>query len=120
MFVAIFSFDLLGTTDIAKEFVIDRISEGVIAVDNDGVVQYYNAQAAKIYPILGAEGADTEGLLSDIIKTVQEGTTINIGDRIYTPKENKLLYGRESLGKIYVLLDDTEHYRYMEELEKQK
>ena len=120
MFVAIFSFDLLGTTDIAKEFVIDRISEGVIAVDNDDVVQYYNAQAAEIYPILGAEGADTEGLLSDIIKTVQEGTTINIGDRIYTPKENTLLYGKESLGKLYALTDDTEHYRYMEELEKQK
>ena len=120
MFVAIFSFDLLGTTDIAKEFVIDRISEGVIAVDNDGVVQYYNAQAAKIYPILVTEGADTEGLLSDIIKTVQEGTTITIGDRIYTPKENTLLYGEESLGKLYALMDDTEHYRYMEELEKQK
>ncbi len=120
MLVAIFSFDLLGTTDIAKEFVIDRISEGVIAVDNDGVVQYYNAQAAKIYPLLGVEGADTEEVLSDINNTVQAGTTISIGERIYTPKVNTLLYGKESLGKIYMLLDDTEHYRYMEELEKQK
>jgi len=120
MFVAIFSFDLLGTTDIAKEFVIDRISEGIIAVDNDGVVQYYNAPAAKLYPILGSEGSDTTELLSNITKTVKEGTTINIRDRIYTPKEDNLLYDGESLGKLYALMDDTEHYRYMEELEKQK
>ncbi len=120
MLVAIFSFDLLGTTDIAKEFVIDRISEGIIAVDNDGIVQYYNAPAAKLYPILGSAEADTAELLSDITKTVQEGTTITIQDQIYTPKENALLYNGESLGKLYVLVDDTEHYRYMEELEKQK
>jgi len=120
MLVAIFSFDLLGTTDIAKEFVIDRISEGIIAVDNDGVVQYYNAPAEKLYPILGAKGADTAGILSDIKKTVAEGTTITIRERIYTPKENNLLYDGESLGKLYALTDDTEHYRYMEELEKQK
>ncbi|MBE6913796.1 MAG: response regulator [Ruminococcaceae bacterium] len=120
MLVAIFSLDLLGTIDIAKEFVIDKISEGIIAVDNDGKIQYFNAPAAKLWPALGSEGADTAALLADIKTSVAEGSTLSIGGRVYTTKENDLVYGGEALGKLYALVDDTEHYAYMEELEKQK
>ena len=117
LFIAICSFDLLGTTDIAKEFVIDRISEGIIAVDNAGVIQYYNEPAAALYPGLTI---DPFRVLEEIDTAIKDDQSITINGRIYTPEENDLFYGKEVVGKIYALMDDTEHYRYMEELEEQR
>ena len=42
MFIAIFRYNLLGIIDMAREYIVDRLSEGVIAVDPDGRLQYYN------------------------------------------------------------------------------
>lgn len=134
MLIGILGFDLLGTREIARDFAIDRISEGVIAVDNDGRIQYYNEPATKIYPqfqAFYAANPDLTGnepgkkytpydIISFISEAVRTGDTLQVGDRIYTPEENDLLYQGESYGKLYALVDDTEHYRYMEELEKQK
>ncbi|MCR5453029.1 MAG: response regulator, partial [Lachnospiraceae bacterium] len=130
MLVAIIYFNLLGTVEIAKEFVIDRISEGIIAVDNEGTIEYYNKPAEKIYPGLGPDPLlkrdygeicwDDDEIMDGIKKAVEDGANIVIGDRIYTPEANDLFSEDEIIGKIYVLVDDTEHYRYMSELEKQK
>ena len=149
MLIGILGFDLLGTREIAKDFAIDRISEGIIAVDNDGRIQYYNEPATKIYPQFNVFFSDRTlsakkdllkhktdapekkenvsqkvltpyDIMDSITEAVNTGETITVGDRIYTPEENDLLYEGESYGKLYALVDDTEHFRYMEELEKQK
>ena len=146
MLIAILGFDLLGTKEIARFFAIDRISEGIIAVDNDGRIQYYNEPASKLYPELDAfftkkrrfdeKYQDTEktqrpgivrtqvytpyDIISFIKDAVEKGETLKIGDRIYSPEENDLQYKGESYGKLYALVDDTEHYRYMEELQEQR
>ncbi len=131
MLIGIFRFDLLGTREIARDFVIDRISEGIIAVDNDGRVQYYNEPAARLYPEFDifygkadpgerGSGATPYDILSVITDAVRKGESLNIGDRTYTPEENDLQYRGESYGKLYALVDDTDHYRYMEELQKQR
>ena len=39
MFIAIFRYNLLGIIDMAREYIVDRLSEGVIAVDPDGRLQ---------------------------------------------------------------------------------
>ncbi len=149
MLIGILGFDLLGTREIAKDFAIDRISEGIIAVDNDGRIQYYNEPAAAIYPQFDsfysaisrlknriAKGKDKGesasknaedqpmltpyDIISKISEAAQKGENLTVEDRIYTPEENELMYKGESYGKLYALVDDTEHYQYMEELKKQK
>ncbi|MBR5337888.1 MAG: response regulator [Lachnospiraceae bacterium] len=133
LLIGIFRFDLLGTREIARDFVIDRISEGIIAVDNEGRIQYYNEPAARMYPEFDIffstkkPPVDLPGPIHtpyDIIASISEaaksGETLQIDDRIYTPEENDLLYLGESYGKLYALVDDTEHYHYREELQKQK
>ncbi|MBR1441755.1 MAG: hypothetical protein IJ589_11105, partial [Lachnospiraceae bacterium] len=149
MLIGILGFDLLGTREIAKDFAIDRISEGIIAVDNDGRIQYYNEPAAAIYPQFDsfysaisrlknriAKGKDKGesasknaedqpmltpyDIISKISEAAQKGEKLTVEDRIYTPEENELMYKGESYGKLYALVDDTEHYQYMEELKKQK
>ena len=159
MLIGIFKFDLLGAREIARDFVIDRISEGIIAVDNEGRIQYYNEPVARLFPefnsFFARKGTMQEGsilpdksdliesrsddavgtssvkrntgrvltpydIISNISAAVRNGETINIGGRVYTPEENELQYKGEKYGTLYALVDDTEHYQYMEELEKQK
>ena len=132
MLIGIFGFDLMGTGEIARDFVIDRISEGIIAVDNDGRIQYYNEPVTKLYPEFDAffrsRTLPTDvktvrtpyDIVSSIVDAVRDGRTISIDDRIYTPEKNELIYNGESYGSLYALVDDTEHYRYMDELQKQK
>ncbi len=158
MLIGIFKFDLLGAREIARDFVIDRISEGIIAVDNEGRIQYYNEPVARLFPefesFFAKKGASRDGslhmdksdlvenrtdgvgskgekgnparvltpydIISNISDAVRSNETINLGGRVYTPEENELLYMGEKYGTLYALVDDTEHYQYMEELEKQK
>ena len=105
MYLAIFRFNLLGIIDIARDFMIDRLSEGVIAVDNDGKVQYYNEPALALFPELKA--APQEAMIH-IKNALQNNETINANDRIYTPEENDLTNNQETLGKIYSMMDATE------------
>ncbi len=117
LFVAMFKHDLLGTTDIAREMMIDRISEGIIAVDNDGVIQYFNDDAGSIFPELLAHETH---LPEAVTRSISEGEVMRLNDRIYSTEKNELMHNGESLGTLYALIDDTEHYRYMEMLEHQK
>ncbi len=117
MLSAIFSLDLLGMGEMAREFVIDRISEGIIAADNDGMVQYVNVPAKKLYPKLKNKNVPVP---AEIIRAAENNENITIDAHIFTPEVNDLLYEGESFGKLYALVDETEHYKYMEELEKQK
>ena len=149
MLIGILGFDLLGTREIAKDFAIDRISEGVIAVDKNGRIQYYNEPAVSIFPQFAAfyslkhskagksrnakydenENSVKDNaepiltpydILDKIESAVRDGGTLSSGGRIYSPEENDLIYEGESYGKLYALVDDTEHYRFMEELKEQK
>ena len=131
MLIAIVSFDLLGMNDIAKEMMIDRISEGIIAVDNNGVVQYYNEPAAEMYPRLVieekthgeqlAEARKVQNEIIDSIKTaIADGKNIELNERIYGPEENDIIHDGENFGKLYALADETDHIRYMKELEEQR
>ncbi len=117
LFVAIFKHDLLGTTDIAREMMIDRISEGIIAVDNDGIVQYFNDDAGRIFPELATGSSHIPEVVTGAMGS---GEVIRLNDRIYSTEMNELVHNGEILGKLYALIDDTEHFRYMEILEREK
>ena len=107
MFVALFRYDLLGAKEIARDFMIDRISEGIIAVDIDGSIQYFNKPALKMYPQIER---DPEEVIAIIRGAIFEGSNLTVGNRIYTAEENDLQRNNKSVGKLYVLVDSTEHY----------
>jgi signal transduction histidine kinase len=104
MYVAIFKYNLLGVIDIARDFIVERLSEGVIAVDKDGKVRYFNEPARALYPELTEKPEEVVWKIKDAIK---RGDTIRSNDRIYTPEENELMNKDENLGKLYALVDTT-------------
>ncbi|MCR4792742.1 MAG: response regulator [Lachnospiraceae bacterium] len=129
MLVAIISFDLLGTGEIAKEFVADKLSEGIIAVDDEGNIRYYNEPAASLYPGLKGDdpGSGNTGKIPDaehVLKLIKEAASkkeyLTIKDHFYLVEENELVHDGRNYGTLYAIVDETEHIHYTEELERQK
>ncbi len=104
MFIAIFRYNLLGIIDMAREYIVDRLSEGVIAVDSDGRLQYYNDHAKELYPEITK---DPESVVDRLKEAIVKGDTIVMGDRYYTPEEKELFAEDEMIGKLYALVDST-------------
>ncbi len=117
MLIAIFKYNLLDTASLAREYIIDRLSEGIIAVDDMDEICYNNEPAINIFPTMVH---DPKGVLEQVRSAMANDDPIRIGDRIYTPEASALGSCGVSAGTIYTLTDDTQHYKYMEELEEQK
>ncbi len=104
MFIAIFRYNLLGIIDIAREYIIDTLAEGVIAVDSEGKIQYFNQHAKVLYPDITK---DPEGVVAEIQEAIIKGDIITFNDRYYTPEEKELSDDGEVFGKLYALVDTT-------------
>ncbi len=117
MYIAIFKYNLLDTLQLAKDYIVDELSEAVMVVDQNEKLEYYNKPAAKI---LGKGTFEPEGWIQAIEKAVEEKAPIELNGRIYSPQEKNLYQNEEPCGRIYVLADDTEHYNYMKQLKEQK
>lgn len=104
MFIAIFKYNLLGIIDIAREYIADRLSEGVIAVDTSGKVQYYNEHVRALYPEITQE---PEAVVGRLQETIIKGDTIKVADRYYSPEEKEISSDGEVIGKLYALVDTT-------------
>ncbi len=114
---AIVKYDLLGTSEIARDFVVDRLAEGIFATDTSGEIQYYNDPMKTLFPEIEK---DPESVCKFVKRAVEHDETINVNKRVYIPEENDLEYDGERIGKLYALVDETDHFRYMAELEEQR
>lgn len=117
MYVALFKFDLLDTLILAKDYVLDEVSEGIITVNGDNRIEYLNRTAKSI---LADDVNASDSIIRRLKEAIEENQPIEIKDRIYSP-EVKVFYQNDFLqASIYVLVDDTEHYQYLKELKAQK
>lgn len=104
MFIAIYRYNLLGVIDMARDYIVDRLSEGVIALDCDDRLQYYNEHAKELYPEITK---DPMSVVNTLREAIIRGDTIEIGDKYYTPEEKELSADGEVIGKLYALVDST-------------
>ena len=141
MYIAIFKYGLLDTSQLAKEYVIDGVSEAIFAVNNQNEIEYYNKPAEQLITNIdkpgkpdNAEIADkkynednTENIenaknkIIDLIESaIDKDEPIKVGNRIYAPERKELFDAHAQKGKVFVLVDETDHFKYMEELKEQK
>ncbi|MEE3467201.1 MAG: response regulator [Eubacterium sp.] len=117
MLMAILRLDLLGMTELAREYVVDRLSEGILATDNNGTVQYYNIPMEQLFPEIKTH---PEKVLAEITRAAEFDENIVRNNQIYIPEKNILKDKGDDVGTIYSLVDETEHFKYMSDLEEQK
>ncbi len=122
MFVAIIKYRMLDATAAAKNYVVDELSEAIIVADTDDKITYFNKPAQKIFPELNNDMTEeiTEKLLKELREATESGDPIRIMGNIYTPKANSFSEDGTEAGTLFTLTDDSEHYRYMDELRRQK
>lgn len=107
------SMGLLDTESLARDYALDRLSEGIVAVDELGALRFFNKPAMSLFPNLEH---DVRQVTETLDRTIAAHETLSANGRIYTPEKNALPNG----GTVYALIDDTDHYRHVEELEEQK
>ncbi len=86
MFIAIFKYNLLGTDEIIREFMIDRLPEAIIAVNTEGMVEYFNEPAKRLYPDLSLSSGT---IPDDITDALLSDSSITINNHIYTPRRKQ-------------------------------
>lgn len=123
MLIAIIKYRMLDSTAAAKNYVVDELSEAIIVVDAEDKITYFNKPAGKLFPNLeDSIKRDENGteMLKDFRNAIGSGGTVQMSGKIYTPKANRLIEDGNDVGTLYTLTDDSEHYRYMDELRRQK
>ena len=115
--VAIFRNDFLDTEAMAKDYVIDELSAGVIAMSTDGSVAYYNKKALQVFPDFLK---DEHGIIAQIEKSIQTGEPITVQDKMYNFEERKLVHKSTGESKLYVMIDSTKQYQHLKEVEKER
>ncbi len=117
MLIAIFKYKLLDTRELAREYAVDELSAGIIALDDKGNISYFNKPAMTIFPDLSKDPTE---VIAKLQKSVSTGIPLQIADKVYSTESNSLEDNGTTVGTIYSVIDDTEHYAYMSVLENQK
>ncbi|MCR5301058.1 MAG: response regulator [Lachnospiraceae bacterium] len=123
LLIAIFRYKMLDAVALARNYVVDELSEGIIVVDGEGKITYCNNPAIRLFPELGKgnlSGRSAMSVIERIRFAIRCEEPLKLNDRIYTPKTNALLQNGVTVGTLYVIVDDSDHYRYLEELREQK
>lgn len=121
MYVAMFRNNILDSLEFARDYISDKISEAIIVTDNMGYVEYFNFPAEQLFPKLVTDPAEVVSMLQNHIAIPGERPLpMNQNGRVYTPEADTIIRGGEVYGTVYVLVDDTEHFRYMEDLKEQR
>ena len=105
LYVAIIRCNLLSFIELAKDYIIEGLSEAIIAVDIVGKVKYYNKLALKMFPEIVKPNA---GLPSPLAKLVNGDKEYTFNNRIYVIEKNVLYNDYGVVGDIYVLADATD------------
>ena len=117
IFIAIYKYKLLSTEELARDYVVDELSDAILAVDTSERIGFYNKTAESIFPGLRYNSGLVLGMIR---RSMENGVPIRMKGHIYTPQEVDLTRDGKSAGKLYSLSDDTQLYEYTTELEKQK
>ncbi|MDD6570881.1 MAG: TraX family protein [Thermoflexaceae bacterium] len=129
MILALIKYGYFDSVQLAVTNVIYKSNEGLLVLDNDKYVLYYNNIVQKIFPqIAERQSVKHVPVLSDMMNKCfdengeivesPEQNTIEADDRIYEMKTEPILEAGYIQGYMVRVFDYTTHYRSMEELRK--
>lgn len=115
--VLIFRDRIFDTLTLATELAMDSLAEGLVVVDNDENVIYFNQKAKQIYDNISTGRAET--VLEDMDECILKQDNIMRDKRVY--EVSSCMVNRENIyyGKMYVLTDITDGYHYTQGIKEQ-
>ncbi|MGN0346848.1 MAG: histidine kinase N-terminal 7TM domain-containing protein [Lachnospiraceae bacterium] len=115
MAIALAKYDLIDTVELARNYVIDNLSLGIIALDEDERIIYSNEPLKDMYPDFGENG---DAIVRDLILKSSEKKVVAIEDKVYRPKYRILTRNGKERGHILTLNDITDNYSYTQLMKK--
>lgn len=115
--VLIFREKIFHTLALAKDLAIDSLAEGLVVVDNQEEVIYFNQKAKQIYERVSIGKCDA--ILEDMDECILEKKNIVCDRRIYTASSHLIEQENTYYGKMYVLTDITDSYHYTQNIKEQ-
>lgn len=116
--ISLFRDKLFDTITVAKDLAVDDLDDGLIVLDNESTVLYYNNRAKHIYGELDNKKQYTDILneLDNYIinkeKLFKNGEAYDVASRMIS--SDSTLY-----GKMYILTDFTENYHQYRQIKEQ-
>lgn len=107
-------YPLLDDGQIAREVILDELSEGYIILDSERTVKSYNAIAALLYPELELEGE--REVIAELIY-LHNHDMLQHNGKICNVVVSELEAGGTLAGYVLWMYDCTDEYNYMRDLE---
>ena len=115
--VLIFHGGIFDTLTLAKELAMDALAEGIVVVDIDENILYFNQTAQNIYK--GIALGKSEKILEDMDTCILDKKKLVRKREIYTVSSYMIEKENTYYGRMYVLTDITDSYHYTERVKEQ-
>ncbi len=115
--VLIFKDKIFDTLSLAKDLAIDSLAEGLVVVDNDDKIIYFNQKANQIYEKIALE--KSEEILENMDECILEKKHIIRDKSVYSVGSHMINRENVYYGKMYVLSDITDNYHYTQSVKEQ-
>lgn len=118
MLILLMKCGILDTLSVAKDSILDDYFEGLVILDNEDNLLYFNNEARRMFPEI--KEITYRPALDKIIRLCETQEKMNVGDEIYEVTGCELKKNQETYGKFYLISNITESYSYTKNLERQK
>jgi len=113
----IFKEQIIDTLALAKDLAIDVLGEGLVVVDNEEKVIYFNQKAKQIYHDIDV--GKCEEILEAMDECILEKEKIMCENSVYAASSRMIEQNNIYYGKMYVLSDITDSYHYTRHVKEQ-
>lgn len=117
LLVSIFRHDFFDTVNLAKNYVVENLTDGLVVLGNQGQFVYANVPALSIFPQLG--GKEYSEAVDEIRTYCQKGKRLHHENKVYMVTQRDIFQKRTRRGVMYYLQDVTNSYNYTMMLEKE-
>lgn len=115
--VLIFQGGIFDTLSLAKELAMDALAEGIVVVDIDEKIIYFNHKAEQIYK--GLSIGKAEKILEDMDSCILDKKILERDRNIYAVSSYMIEKKNVYYGRMYVLTDITDSHHYTERVKEQ-
>ena len=115
LLVSIFRHDFFDTANLAKNYVVENLSDGLVVLGNQGQFVYANTPALRLFPQLS--GKEYNEAVEEIAKYCQKGKRLHKEGKVYKVTTQDVLQNRTMRGIMFYLQDVTDSYNYTAKLE---
>lgn len=109
---------LFDTITVAKDLAVDDLDDGLIVLDNESTVLYYNNRAKHIYGELDNKKQYTD-ILNELDNYIINKEKLFKNGEVYDVASRMISSDSTLYGKMYILTDFTENYHQYRQIKEQ-